>query len=396
MFVRQMYHGDGIRISKETMEIHNLTSVLAWAAKRRVSYQYALKSLVAQDIPLIFRMLIYVTTPLYHTSLIRRNKDGFKRWRVSGVKPFFRSAVENAVTDLDTGYSLSEVLKTHLRWWLPEYYIKSIELAEERNCLEETLLQLGQTTKKVNRRRKEIFSVMVYPFIILFIGFVILWGLMVFIIPKFRKIFDDLLGNSELPALTDFVVNCSQFIIPEHPLTLICILQIPWLVYYFFCTHRGDWLLLKIPFIRRSVLRWKMIDAIQALSVYTRMKMPVPEALSMVCDHQPSSILKKRLKKVRDDVGKGENLAKSWSRHFKNNNISNFYIQSASKLDKLPENLDQLAVILQDEDNRKHGMLMKVLEPLLLFIISFTVGVIVISMFLPMIEIVNMMSGWAE
>lgn len=396
MFVRQMYCGDGIRISKETMEIHNLTSTLAWAAEHRVPYSQALKSLVAQDIPFLFRLIIFFISPLYHTPLTRKNKDGYKRWNISGTKPFFRSAVESAITDLQGGFSLSSVLEQHLRWWLPDFYIHSIKLAEEKGCLEETLTQLAQTTKKVNRRRKEIFSVMLYPFIILFIGFIILWGLMVFIIPKFKKIFADLLGEEGLPHLTDFVVGCSNLILPEHPLAFIFILQIPWMVYYLFCTHRGDWILLRIPFIRRSILRWKMIDAIQALAVYTRMKIPVPETLSMVCDHQPSSPIKKRLLAVRNGVMNGEALSECWGKVFRGHHLANFYIQSGTKLDKLPENLDQLAVILQDEDNRKHGFIMKVTEPILLLLISVIVGIVVIAMFLPMIQIVNTMSGWAQ
>ena len=396
MFSRQLYNTDGITINKETMDLHNLSAVLAWAADRNISYDMALKSLVSQEIPLIFRLLSYCISPIFHTSLIRRNQDGFMRRRIAGIKPFFRSAIETAITELQMGYRLSDVLERNLRWWLPEHYIHSIALAEDKGCVPETLKQLAKTSTKVKRRRKEILSVLIYPFLVMIFSVYLIWGMMVYIIPKFEKIFLDLLGDVELPALTRFVTQAADYALPHNPITLLFLLQFPWVIYYLFCTHRADWILVKIPFLKRAVLRWQKLDAIQALSVYTRMKIPTHEALDIICSQLLKSPLKKKFETVRDEVVNGKDFIESWKKVFPKDTLEEFYLRNGYKTDKLSDNLDQLATCLQDEDNRKHDLLMKSSEPVLLFGISLTIGIIVIAMFQPMIYLVSLLSDMAK
>ena len=202
MITHQLYSQDTIKVNKDTIQNHSLTGTLAWAAKHNLTHQAALRSLVSYRVPLLFRLITYCLNP-YAFSYLERLKSRYKRRTISWVRPFFRSAVESAITDLEEGYSLSYVLKEHLRWWLPKYYLQSVEMAEKNDCIQETLIKLGETSHSTRRRRKEVFSVMVYPFIILGFGAFILYFLMVFILPKFKRIFDDLLGGEPLPALTE-------------------------------------------------------------------------------------------------------------------------------------------------------------------------------------------------
>ena len=391
MISRQLYPVEGVHLSKESLESQNLTGVLAWASEYNVSYESALKSLVSQSAPLVYRIPALIFT-LGGTTLKRNRSDGFYRRSIVGVRLFYRSAIECAVTDLQDGYSLSNVLKRHLHWWLPEYYIESVRLGEENGCLKETLRQLSETTSKVTRRRKEIFSVIAYPFIVSFICLFILWGLAVFIIPKFKKIFDDLLEGEPFPVLTELVVDLADMLIPSSFLTIILIIQLPWLVYYCCCTHKFDWVLAKIPILRRPVLRWQKIDSIQALAVFTRMKFSLTQALDMICEYLPQSSLKNRFKRLNKELLNGNSLEQAWKSNFPGDYLGNFYVQSGLKTDKLPTCLDQYANELQNIDNRKHALFMKIIQPLILLIISLVIAIIVIGMFLPMIYIINKMA----
>lgn len=393
MIVRQLYSQEGIRLNKETLDFHHLTSVLAWAAEHNISYQQALRSLVAHQIPLFFRFLIYLTSPLFHTSLYRRKYDGFRRVEIFGIKPFFRNSVESAITDLEEGLSLSKTLQNHFRWWLPEYYIESIKLAEEKGTVKDTIIQLAKTTSKVRRRRKEIFSVLLYPFLIIIFGFNIFWGIIVFIIPKFQKIFYDLLGGASLPGLTEFVIDVANYFSSRSLLFTFIILQIPWVVYYFFCTHRFDWLLIKVPLLGKAVTRWRMLDTIQALSVYTKMNIPLNKCLELICQHHPSSVFKKALSRVKTDVNDGKDFLESWKANFPAEKMTHFYLSNGIKSNDLSGALDTLAMILQDDDNRKHAYLIKILEPCCLLILSFIVGLLVVAMFLPMVYIITKMTS---
>ena len=146
-------------------------------------------------------------------------------------------------------------------------------------------------------------------------------------------------------------------------------------------------MLVKIPFIRRSIIRWKMINVLQGLSIYSKLKVPLHESLGMIIDSEPNSSLKNSLEKIRLDILRGIDLKVSWLTHFPNDHLTNFYVKSGMKIDKFSESLDHLAVILVEEDNRKHSIFAKSLEPIMLLLVTFFVAFIVFAMFLPMISL---------
>jgi len=390
MFSTQLYSQDPIKINKESLQNKNLVSTLAWAAGHNLSFSAALRSLVAHNIPLLFRLFTYCFNP-YAVNYLKRRKTEYSRRNVRWFRPFFRSAVESAITDLEMGYSLSQVLEKHLRWWLPDYYIESVKIAEERECLRETLIKLGETNYTIRQRRKEVFSVMLYPLIILGAGSFILWFLAIFILPKFKRIFDDLLGGEALPALTEFVLGITNYLAPENPIVLVFFMQLPALIYYCFCTHRADWILVKIPFLRRPIIRWARLEVIQALSVYLKMNIPLHEALELICKSLPRSSFKNKLTKIKNSVSEGVDLPSAWKEVFSRDTRTILYIKSGLQTDNLPQALDELGHILQDDDNRAHNNFMKTIEPAVILMTSFIVGTIITAIFLPMIQIIKTM-----
>lgn len=390
---RRLFTPEKIQISRATIQSRNLIGILAWAAQYKMPYERALKTIVRHGMPFYVELVFELLKPfIWIANQILKVKH--KRLMVFGIKPFFRSAVESAILDLQEGFSLSYVLETHLRWWLPEYYIQSIKLAEDKGCVDVTLIQLGETTSKIRKRRKEIVSLLLYPFVIVSCAIYISWLLGGRVLWKYRKIFDDLTNGMDFPYISTFFLDFVRWLDLDKPLAVIFLLQLPWLVYIFGLTHRGDWLLVKIPVIRKSILRWKMIDALQGLSMYSRMKIPLHESLDMVIDHQPSSILKSNLEKIRCDLLKGIDLKNSWLYHFPNDHLSNFYIKSGLEVDKFSDSLDLLVINLLEEDTRKHGILVKSIEPIAILLITFFVAFVVFAMFLPMIELIEFGVGW--
>ena len=394
MNTRKVYSPERIKVNQDTIHSQNLIQMLAWAAETKVPFPKALRTLTFWDLPSWLEIILFLFKPILWLPKILLETFGHKRLMIAGVKPFFRPAVKSTIASLEDGCSLSNSLEMNLKYWLPGFYIESVKLAEEKGCLTETLMSLAETTRKIRRRKRELWEVLYYPGAVAFFSCVIIWFLVTFILPKYNKIIDDIGEGAVLPWLSQNLLKLGRAFGSGDQLFLFFLIQIPWILYICLLTSRLDWLLVKIPFIRSALLRRQMIESIQGLSIYTRMNLPLPEAIELVSDFLPASRLKNSFLALRNDTLNGISFQKSWLNNFPKENLINFYISSGLKMDKFSESLDHITVLLQEEDNRKHGSLMKKIEPVSIILISFLIAFVAFAMFMPMIDLIEICAGW--
>ena len=394
MDLGRAYTPERIKINQSEAHSQNLIQMLAWAAEAKIPFDRALRTLTHWNMPILMDFIYHLLKPIIWLLMIITQSKRYRRIMIAGVKPFFRPAVKSAILDLEDGYSLSHALEKHLKWWLPAFYLESVKLAEEKDCLAETLKNLAANTAKVRRRRRELAEALFYPALMTFSIFVITWFLTLFILPKYNKIFEYVGDGAVLPYLSQKLLDFSRGFGEGSSIFLFFLIQIPWILYMFFFTNRGDWILVKIPLIRRSILRRQMIEAIQGLSIYSRMKIPLHEELELVSDSMPSSILKNKFIKLREDTLNGVDFKQSWLNNFQTDHLINFHINNGFQVDKLSDSLDRITILLQEEDTRKHGRIIQVAEPMAIMLISLVVCLVVFAMFQPMIELIEISVGW--
>ena len=334
--------------SKMAVEKRNLTGVLAWAAKKDVPFDVALESL----------------HPLFSMRL-----------HIKGMKPFYSNSLRKACIDLKNGYSLSRVLEDHFRWWLPDYYIQSIMMAEEKGNLKETLIHLSETSQHISRRKKEVLTLVIYPcilvlFIINFCAF-----LSIFIIPKYRKIMEDIVNVENLPESIAYVNFIGQLSV-QSPLGLFILIQFPVLIYLIFFTQKLDRVFAYIPILRRPLLKWKKLEGVQALSVFLKNGMPLTEAIEMVIHTQIDSSVKHKFIDLRRLIKDGKSVDAAWQEVFPKDHLENFYIKNGIMRNDLASNLDLLSTYLHDVNNMRMKLIIKIASPVILVFLGAVIAII--------------------
>ena len=112
------------------------------------------------------------------------------------------------------GSTFAEALAQHPKVF-DRFFVSMVKAGEAGGVLELVLSRLGEFMEKAERLKSKIKGAMVYPVVVLIIAAGILIFMMVKIVPEFAQIFQDMLGTSELPGLTRFVMSVSSTIVKK-------------------------------------------------------------------------------------------------------------------------------------------------------------------------------------
>jgi type II secretory pathway component PulF len=143
-------------------------------------------------------------------------------------------------SNLDYGLSLSETLKQYEKYFDP-LVISTIEIGEKTGNLPKVLTELEASMLEQIEIQSKIRGAMIYPVILMFLAFVMVIFMLTFVLPKITESFKK--GNVELPALTKFLMDTSDFIIAHYILLLIFLFGVGSALYVFSKTYTGQYVL---------------------------------------------------------------------------------------------------------------------------------------------------------
>lgn len=115
------------------------------------------------------------------------------------------NTISNAIV---SGASLSEAIVHHKEFTQYEYY--SLKIGEETGTLIEVTQQLGEFFARKNEQRRNLISALTYPTIILATAVLVVAFMLSYVVPMFQDIFEQ--QKVELPAITKFIISCSEFL----------------------------------------------------------------------------------------------------------------------------------------------------------------------------------------
>ncbi|MBC7956218.1 MAG: type II secretion system F family protein [Cytophagales bacterium] len=310
-------------------------------------------------------------------------------------RPAFKWVIESIADTIRSGGNFSEALLQHPKLF-DRLYVNMIKAGEAGGVLEIVLDRLAVFMEKSARIKGKIKSAMIYPVIVIFVAVVIVAGLMVFVIPKFESIFEGMLKGAPLPQLTQFVLSVSRFVQYQWFITILIIVGVVVLYKLFARTKFGirvmDRLALILPGLGPLVLRASIARFTRTLGTLMASGVPILQSLIITRDTSGNVHLADALNIVHDRVKEGDSVAKplDGTRIFPG--MVTAMIEVGEETGALPEMLTRVADTYDEEvDNAVEG-LTAIIEPIMIVILAVIVGVIVIAMFLPIVEIIKQLS----
>lgn len=296
---------------------------------------------------------------------------------------------------VESGSTFSEALAQHPKVF-NKLYVNMMRAGEIGGVMEVVLIRLAEFQEKAQKIRGKVKSAMVYPVVVLFMAVAILAFLMIFIIPKFKEIFDDLLEGQELPGLTKFVMACSDAVRTNFPAVAATVVAIVIALKMFGKTALGrkliDQVVLYIP-IFGSLLRKVAISRFaRTLGTLISSGVPILQSLTIVRETAGNQVVADAISNVHESIKEGDSMVGplEQSKVFPPMVVS--MIDVGEETGALPEMLLKVADVYDDEvDNAVEGMT-SLLEPIMIIFLALIVGSIVIAMFMPLVKIIESLS----
>ena len=274
-----------------------------------------------------------------------------------------------------------------------------VKAGEAGGVLEVVLNRLAEFAEKAEKIKNKVKGAMVYPIVVLVAAVGITGFLLVAVIPKFRDIFNDLLDGKPLPAITQFVMDASQFVMNNGLVVVGGVVGIVILFKLFTKTKGGSYAVdvakLRAPMFGSLVRRSAISRMTRTLGTLLASGVPVLQALQIVRDTTGNAVISRAIQNVHDAVKEGESMTNplAASKVFPPMVIS--MVEVGEETGALPDMLLRIANTYDDEVDNAVAGLTSVIEPLMIIVLAVVVGTIVIAMFMPMIQIIGTLGSQA-
>jgi type IV pilus assembly protein PilC len=305
---------------------------------------------------------------------------------------YFASVVKEIRADVEGGLLLSQALGRHPKIF-SRLYVSMVEAGEAAGILDQVLDRVAFQIEKDTQIRRRVKGAMMYPTMVMIFATLVLVGLLMFLVPVFVNIFAQLGGK--LPTLTQYVVSASNvlrsywFII--FPLFFLAI----WAVRRFKRTEQGrqfwDRIKLKIPMkIGDVVLKVTMARFSRTLSTLVAAGVDIIKALEITGQTAGNWVVEEALSGVRAKVHQGVPIAQPLIENDVFPPMVSQMVKIGEETGELEKMLSKIADFYEDEVDSSIATLTSIIEPLMMIMVGAMVGVIVISMYLPMFKMLSL------
>jgi type IV pilus assembly protein PilC len=294
--------------------------------------------------------------------------------------------------DVERGLLLSEATARHPKVF-SRLYIAMVEAGEAAGILDIVLDRVAMQMDKEQKIKSRVKGAMVYPTIVLIFAVLVLNGMLLFLVPVFVKIFAQL--NGQLPMLTQQVVKISTLLRGYW----FVIFPLWFLVIFGFIkgkrTERGrqiwDQVRLKLPLkIGDTVRKITIARFSRTLSTLVAAGVDIIRALEITSQASGNWVVEEALAGVRDRVREGASIAQPLIENDVFPPMVSQMVKVGEETGELDKMLAKIADFYEEEVDVAIGALSSIIEPVMMIGVGVMVGVIVISMYLPMFKMMQL------
>jgi len=339
-------------------------------------------------------------------------------------------ALKNSLIDvcdeIESGSTLSEAMSKSPKAF-NRLYVNMIKAGEAGGALEVILKRLAEFQERDQALRRKVKGALVYPITVVLFACGILAFIMIKIVPQFIKIFQDF--GTELPAMTVMLIKASHarvdwwFLLPGIPIGIWLFIK---LLRKFAPGRMGwDMFTLKMPIFGALVEKNIIARTMRTLGTLVASGVPILEALHITRDTSGNAVFERIYQKIYEAIREGESIAKPMKEHAKLNfhPMAAFFwfmfivgpigilwymtrmrarvlddmvvnmVDVGEETGELDTMLYKVADNYDDEVAVLTESLMSLMEPLLIIVLGGMVGFIVIALFMPLIQLINKLSG---
>ncbi|MBC8262140.1 MAG: type II secretion system F family protein [Planctomycetia bacterium] len=303
-----------------------------------------------------------------------------------------KSVLGDIASEVRQGKDFSHALSRHPKVF-DNIFINMIKAGEASGQLDDVLDRLATHMEESEELKGEIKSAMTYPVVSLVMICCISLGLLVFVLPQFRDIFDSL--KQDMPILTEAVMNLSDLAQSNFGLILFSVLGSILGTRMLINTHRvrrvWDALILRIPIFGPLMQKTIVSRFSGTFATLIRSGVPILGALEIVSKTTGNVHYSEAIEKSAEAVRQGENLGNPLSRTKRFPPMVCRMIAIGERSGSLEQLLEKVSQFYDSEVRSTVKQLTSLIEPFLILIMGGVVGTMVLAMFLPLLQMIGNM-----
>ena len=308
----------------------------------------------------------------------------------------FKQIIVRVKEDVEAGSTFADALTKHPKVF-SNLYTQLIKAGETGGELDVILQRLASYLEKMDSIKRKIKGAMIYPAIVISVAVLVLAIVIIFVVPVFAEMFKDM--GTTLPTLTQMVVDISFFTRQNIIYILIAIAAIFFLTGFTYSkSHKVrrlfDAFLLKLWLVGPLLLKTVIARFCRTLATLTAGGIAILDGLEITAKASGNMITEEAILEARKRVSEGQTLAEPLAMRPKL--FPSMFVQMISvgeQTGALEDMLNKIADFYEEEVDIAVASLLSALEPLMITVLGAIVGVIVVSMYLPMFKLVAAMSN---
>ena len=298
--------------------------------------------------------------------------------------------MKKVVAEINAGASFSDALAKFPQVF-SRLYVSMVRAGETSGTVEQILNRLAVFLEKSEAIRQQIKSATIYPKLLISVALLGAGFIFSYVLPKFVAMFAEL--GATLPLPTRILIALVNFIVGNKMLLLGIVLGLPAILIGYGKTFNGRFnyhkLQLKLPIIGKVVKKVVISRTCHTLGILYSSGIPILEALKIVQDVANNLVVEKILNQARQEVEEGKSIAEAISENQVFPPMVIYMMRVGEETGKMDDMLAKISEYYDEEVENTVKKLSSILEPLLICVMALIIGFIVVSIFFPMVDMID-------
>ncbi len=302
--------------------------------------------------------------------------------------PKMQDLILDIKAEVEAGNTLADSLNKHPDYF-DDLYVALVRAGEAAGILETLLDKIATYKEKVEAIKGKIKKALFYPTAVMVMAFVVTCVLMIFVIPQFAALFKDF--GAELPAMTTFVINMSDFFVAYWYIVFGIIGGVFFVLSTLKKKSAGfrrliDRVSLKMPIIGDILVKATIARFARTLSTMFAAGVPLVEAMDSVAGAAGNVVYGDAIKKMRDESATGQQLQVSMRDTGLFPNMVVQMVAIGEESGSIDAMLGKVADFYEQEVDDAVDAMSSLMEPLIMAVLGVLIGGLVIAMYLPIFK----------
>ncbi len=304
----------------------------------------------------------------------------------------FRQILHKIKMDIQGGETLNNAMKKHPRAFSP-FFVSMVQAGEIGGALDSILERIAQFYENELDLKHKVKSAMIYPIIILILATGISLFMLMYIVPQFGAFYEEFSGGeAQLPALTRTMIKFSDWLVNNWGY----LLSIPIFVVLFWKFRNSKWghiildpIVLRIPIFGPLSRKVAITRFTRTFGTLTQSGVPILESLEVAKNTASNNVIQRAIMYIRERIREGETIHAPMKRTGQFPPIVSNLVSVGEEAGNLEEILFKISDYYDAEIDATVRGMASIIEPMMIILIGAVVGTIVVSLYLPIFNLVN-------